>query len=110
RAVDEGKQEDLEISHFTGQGSGGFAIRTPPFYAVPLRVNPYFMYVGIRIDEHARALEPAGVPVANLHKPPPLGAGMQSEVYMGANACAGTFGYRAAMHAVAALKNGETPS
>jgi FAD binding domain len=103
RAVDEGKQEDLAISHFTGQGSGGFAIRKPPFYAVPLRAHPYMMFGGLRMNEFAQALDPQGVPIQNLYVPPPLGGGIQNEIYTGAIACAGTFGHLAARHAVKAI-------
>lgn len=104
-AVDQGKQEELEISHYTGNGSGGYAIRTPPFYAVPIRAHPYMLFGGLRMNEHAQALDAQGVPVQNLYVPPPLGGGIQNEVYTGAIACAGTFGYLAAKHAVKSLQS-----
>ncbi len=103
RAVDAGTQEDLVVSHFTGQGSGGFAIRTPPFYAVPVRAHPYLMFGGLHMNEHAQALDPQGVPVQNLYVPPPLGGGIQNEIYTGAIATAGTFGYLAGRHAAREL-------
>lgn len=103
-AVDNGTQEELPISHYTGNGSGGYAIRTPPFYAVPVRADSYLEFGGLRINEHGQTLDAQGVPVPNLYSPPPLGGGIQNEIYTGAIACAGVFGYLAAKHAVAALK------
>ena len=103
RAVDEGTQEELPVSHYTGAGSGGYAIRTPPFYAVPITTDPYLMYGGLRINQDAQVLDAQGVPIANLYAPPPLGGGIQDGPYTGAIANAGTFGYRAGKHAAADL-------
>lgn len=99
-AVDAGAQEDLPISHSTERGSGGYAIRTGPFYAYPVTPAPYYCYGGVRFNEHSQALDPYGKPVPNLYTPPPLGGGFMAEVYMGATASAGTFGYLAAKHAL----------
>jgi len=104
-AVDKGTQEELPVSHYTGNASGGYAIRTPPFYAIPFRANPYLCFGGLRIDQHAQALDPQGVPVPNLYAPPPLGGGIQNEVYMGSIGCAGVFGYLAGKHAAEAIKS-----
>ena len=99
RAVDEGRQEELAVPHSSEHNSGGYAIRTPPFYAVPVTVTPYMTYGGLRINQHGQALDAQGVPVPNLYAAPPLAGGIQNEVYTGAIACAGTFGYLAGKHA-----------
>jgi hypothetical protein len=104
KAVDENKQEELEVSHFTGNNSGGYAIRTPPFYAIPVRSDPYFLFGGIRMDQDGRALDPQSAPISNLYVPPPLGGSGQSDIYMGGIGCAGTFGFRAGRHAARSLK------
>jgi fumarate reductase flavoprotein subunit len=104
RAVDSKTQEDLAVSHYTGNDSGGYAIRTPPFYAIPIRANPYVTFGGVRINEHGQALDPQGVPVPSLYAPPPLGGGIQNEIYAGAIGMAGVFGYLAGKHAAQALK------
>ena len=103
RAADEGTLNTLSVSHFTGDGVVGRAIRTGPFYAVPVTASPYMIHGGLRIDADAQVLDAQGVPVPNLYAPPPLGGGIQNVIYMGAIAQAGTFGFRAAKHAVAAL-------
>jgi len=123
RAVDEGTLDKLPVSRFAGRGSGtaldmwgggiseafagkgivGRAIRTGPFYAIPVAASPYLIHGGIRIDADAQVLDAQGVPVPNLYAPPPLGGGVQNVIYMGAMASAGTFGYRAAKHALKAL-------
>jgi len=103
-AVDKGTQEELIVSHFTGNDSGGYAIRTPPFYAVPLRADAYLCFGGLRMNQHGQALDPQGVPVPNLYAPPPLGGGIQNEVYTGSIGSAGVFGYLAGKHATEALK------
>jgi hypothetical protein len=103
-AVDKNAQETLPISHYTGNGSGGFAIRTPPFYAIPLRADPYLCFGGVRMNEYGQALDPQGVPVPNLYAPPPLGGGIQNEIYMGSIGSAGVFGYLAGKHAVANIE------
>jgi hypothetical protein len=117
RAVDEGTLDKLPVSRFTDRGSGtvldvrggvikdivGRAIRTGPFYAIPVAASPYLIHGGLRIDADAQVLDAQGVPVPNLYAPPPLGGGVQNVIYMGAIASAGTFGYRAAKHALKAL-------
>lgn len=103
KAVDDGKQDLLPISHFPGNGSGGFAIRTPPFYAVPVRSDSYLCFGGLRMNEHGQTLDRQGTPIPNLYSPPPLGGGIQNEVYTGAIASAGVFGYLAAKHILASI-------
>ena len=103
RAVDEGTLDRLSVSHYTGDGVVGHPIRTGPFYGVPVAASPYMIHGGLRINADAQVLDAQDVPVPNLYAPPPLGGGIQNVIYMGAIAQAGTFGFRAAKHAVAAL-------
>jgi FAD binding domain len=108
-AVDKKTQELLQpVSRFSGNQSGGYAIRTPPFYAVPVRADSYLCFGGVRMNEHGQALDPQGLPVANLYVPPPLGGGIQNDIYMGSIGSAGVFGYLAAKHAVETLKKRTT--
>jgi hypothetical protein len=56
------------------------------------------------MNQYGQALDPQGVAVPNLYAPPPLGGGIQNEIYMGSIGSAGVFGYLAGKHAVATLK------
>ncbi|HET6522872.1 FAD-dependent oxidoreductase [Sphingopyxis sp.] len=103
-AIEEGRQDLLPIPRSSSNGSGEWAIGKPPFYAIPVRVNPYFTMGGLRINGDAQVLDVQGAAIPNLYAPPPLGGGVQSEIYTGGVACAGTFGFRAARHAVSALR------
>ena len=73
-AVDAGNQEDLPVPHYPGNGSGGFAISTPPFLCNSGRRRTLFLQ--------------------------PLWEVFKRGAYMGAIASAGTFGYLAGRHAV----------
>jgi tricarballylate dehydrogenase len=42
-------------------------IETPPFWGYPLRPGITFTYLGVRVDEHARVLDLAGVPFRNVY-------------------------------------------
>ena len=42
------------------------AIDAPPYYAYPMRPGITFTYLGIKIDESARALTTEGKPMSNL--------------------------------------------
>ena len=75
----------------------------PPFYAWPVRPAIYMCYGGVRINEHAQALDSHGEPVRGLYAVPPTAGGVYREVYVGSISCAGAFGWLAGRHAVAAM-------
>lgn len=77
-----------------------------PFYALPLYPSDCGTALGLRTDEHARVLDPAGRPVAGLYA---CGLDMNSVLrgnYPGAGTMIGpgmTFGYVAGTHAAQSL-------
>ena len=79
-------------------------VNTPPFYAVEIASTMYFNMGGLVINSDAQVLDSQRVPIPNLYAAPPCAGGVMRGTYTGGIACAGTFGYLAALHAVANLK------
>jgi 3-oxosteroid 1-dehydrogenase len=80
-------------------------ITKPPFYAFPIYAGDIGTNGGILTDEHARALDTAGQPIAGLYAVGNNAASVMGESYPGAGATLGpamTFGYVAARHAMGA--------
>jgi succinate dehydrogenase/fumarate reductase flavoprotein subunit len=74
----------------------------PPFYALEVRPGITFTFGGLAVDEHARALDPAGEPVPGLLVAGADAGNVYRAGYAGGLALAGTFGFRAAMQVGAA--------
>jgi succinate dehydrogenase/fumarate reductase flavoprotein subunit len=72
-------------------------LSVPPFYALEVRPGVTFTYGGLAVDEHARALDPAGEPVPGLLVAGADAGNIYRSGYAGGLAMAGTFGFRAAM-------------
>ena len=72
-------------------------LSAPPFYALEVRPGITFTYGGLAVDEHARALDPAGEPVPGLLVAGANAGNIYRSGYAGGLALAGTFGFRAAM-------------
>jgi succinate dehydrogenase/fumarate reductase flavoprotein subunit len=68
-----------------------------PLYALEVRPGITFTYGGLAVDEHARALDPAGEPVPGLLVAGADAGNIYRSGYAGGLALAGTFGFRAAM-------------
>jgi succinate dehydrogenase/fumarate reductase flavoprotein subunit len=73
-----------------------------PFYALEVRPGITFTFGGLSIDDQARALDPAGVPVPGLFAAGADAGNVFRAGYAGGLALAGTFGFRAAMQLEAA--------
>ena len=101
KAIDAGTTETLEPPR-TKQAKM-WKIGKPPFYAIPITTTIYCNFGGVSINKDAQAMDYQGTPIPNLYSVPPLGGGVMNIVYTGGIAMAGTFGYRAAKHAVAGL-------
>lgn len=79
-----------------------------PFYAIEVFPGDLGTKGGLVTDEHARVLTEAGLPITGLYATGNCSASMMGESYPGAGGTIGpamTFGYLAALHAVA----GTTP-
>jgi predicted oxidoreductase len=72
-------------------------LSAPPFYALEVRPGITFTYGGLAVDEHARALDPAGEPVPGLLVAGADAGNIYRSGYAGGLALAGTLGFRAAM-------------
>ena len=72
-------------------------LSAPPFYALEVSPGITFTYGGLAVDEHARALDPAGEPVPGLLVAGADAGNIYRSGYAGGLALAGTFGFRAAM-------------
>jgi succinate dehydrogenase/fumarate reductase flavoprotein subunit len=108
KAVAAGQGTTLEVPRAPGRNVLGAGIPAmpldePPFYAWPVRPAIYMCYGGVRINEHAQALDSQGEPVRGLYAVPPTAGGVYREVYVGSISCAGAFGWLAGRHAVAAM-------
>jgi succinate dehydrogenase/fumarate reductase flavoprotein subunit len=68
------------------------ALQTPPFYAIKVAVGVSMTYGGVAIDEHARALDEAGRPIAGVYAVPGTAGGVHHLHYGGALAACGVFG------------------
>ena len=76
-------------------------IQHGPFYAIKLVIGDLGTYAGIRTDEHARALDAAGRPIAGLYAAGNDMASIMGGNYPGAGITLGpalTFGYIAGRH------------
>jgi succinate dehydrogenase/fumarate reductase flavoprotein subunit len=88
-------------------------IERAPFYAVRVEPTPLATSLGLRTDANAQVCDAAGRPTGGLYA---VGNDMQSPMggeYPGAGAQLGpgmTFGYLAALHAVAARAGGTAPA
>jgi len=79
-----------------------------PFYAIEVFPGDLGTKGGLVTDEHARVLTESGLPITGLYATGNCSASMMGESYPGAGGTIGpamTFGYLAALHAVA----GTTP-
>ena len=100
-----GRGAELAVPRADGHNVVGVPIPAvpldePPFYAWPARPAIYMCYGGVRINEHAQALDSHGEPVPGLYAVPPTAGGVYREVYVGSISCAGAFGWLAGRHAV----------
>ena len=85
-----------------GSGHERAAALRGPFYALEVRPGITFTFGGLSIDDQARALDPAGVPVPGLFAAGADAGNVFRAGYAGGLAPAGTFGFRAAMQLEAA--------
>ncbi|MEP9377368.1 FAD-dependent oxidoreductase [Aquabacter sp. CN5-332] len=80
---------------------GAAALKTGPFYAMPLCAGVTYTMGGLRIDADARVLKADGAAIPGLYAAGASTGGIEGgdrSVYMGGLAKAGVFGLRAAEH------------
>ena len=83
------------------------AVRTPPYYAVPLCAGITFTMGGISIDAHARVLRESGEPIAGLYAAGSCTGGLEGRGgahYLGGLIKAAVFGLLAAEHVAENIK------
>jgi predicted oxidoreductase len=77
------------------------AFKDGPFYAIKMVIGDLSTYAGIKTDEHARALDANGQPIAGLYAAGNDMASIMGGNYPGAGITLGpalTFGYIAGKH------------
>jgi fumarate reductase flavoprotein subunit len=85
-----------------------FAIRKPPFYAIPLCIGITYTMGGIAIDKDARVMDGGGAPIVGLFAAGATTGGLEGGPaigYVGGLTKASTLGYRAAEKIAADIKS-----